>query len=222
MTRGLHMAVRCCPWQPRVAVGAGCAFALLAALISTGCDREERNFTSAPSSAEAPQTTQPASDIRPGTRSPLGDEYGGPPGSAKSAEANPLANFLQDNAYTMSSGQTLYAMMNCAGCHANGGGDKGPPLNDDKWIYGSSPQQVYDSIVFGRPGGMPSFRGRLPDSSIWQIVTYVRSMSGLSKMTAANGRQDHMQVSLPPNSTPKPKAIETEPPAGPTTSEARP
>ena len=27
---------------------------------------------------------------------------------------------------------------------------------------------------------MPSFRGRIPDAQVWQLVAYVRSMSGLA------------------------------------------
>lgn len=31
----------------------------------------------------------------------------------------------------------------------------------------------------GRPNGMPSFRGRIPEGQAWELVAYVRSMSGL-------------------------------------------
>ena len=34
------------------------------------------------------------------------------------------------------------------------------------------------TIVEGRPNGMPSFGGRIPDEQVWQLVAYVRSMSG--------------------------------------------
>ena len=35
-------------------------------------------------------------------------------------------------------GRRLYDAFNCVGCHAHGGGGIGPPLMDDKWIYGTS------------------------------------------------------------------------------------
>jgi cytochrome c oxidase cbb3-type subunit 3 len=107
------------------------------------------------------------------------------------------------NAYAISQGKTLYNNYNCSGCHANGGGGMGPPLVDEKWIYGSEPEQVFATIVEGRPNGMPSWRGRIPDYQIWQIVAFVRSMSGQVSKTAAPGRDDHIQRKIPENSVPK-------------------
>ena len=80
--------------------------------------------------------------------------------------------------------------MNCTGCHAHGGGAIGPPLMDDNWIYGSQPDQIFATIVEGRPNGMPSFRGKLPDYEIWQLAAYVRSLSGQTPKHAAPGRDD--------------------------------
>jgi cytochrome c oxidase cbb3-type subunit 3 len=72
---------------------------------------------------------------------------------------------------------------------------------DDQWIYGYQPEQVYLTILQGRPNGMPSFMGRVPEYQIWQLAAYVRSMSGQAKQDAALGRDDHMKNSPPPNST---------------------
>src|SRR5581483_11928376 len=96
---------------------------------------------------------------------------------------------------------------NCVGCHAHGGGGMGPPLMDQKWIYGSEPEQVYATIMEGRPNGMPSFRGKIPDDQVWKLVAYVRSLSGQTSKTAATGRNDEMRTKPPENSTPteKPK-----------------
>jgi cytochrome c oxidase cbb3-type subunit 3 len=68
----------------------------------------------------------------------------------------------------------------------------GPPLMDDKWIYGSSPQNINATIIEGRPNGMPSFGGKIPDSQLPQIVAYVRSMSGQLSKDASPGRNDDM------------------------------
>ena len=55
----------------------------------------------------------------------------------------------------------------------------GPALMDDEWLYGSEPaQHLRRRIVQGRPNGMPSFGGHIPEDQVWQIVAYVRSMSG--------------------------------------------
>jgi cytochrome c oxidase cbb3-type subunit 3 len=94
---------------------------------------------------------------------------------------------------------------------------------DEKWIYGYQPKQIFDTIAHGRPNGMPAFGGQsrepgihvvgyLPESQIWQLVGYVRSLSGLAPRNAANGRDDHMWR-RPPEHTinPPPKPV-VEPP----------
>jgi len=126
------------------------------------------------------------------------------------------ATIFPANAQALSDGQRLYEGFNCVGCHAHGGGGMGPPLLDNKWFYGSDPEQVYQSILQGRPNGMPSFRGRLPDYQAWEIVAYVRSLSGHASPNASSGREDHMKTEPPPNSMP-PQTPQTapEPTTGP-------
>ena len=70
----------------------------------------------------------------------------------------------------------------------------GPPLMDDKWIYGSDPEDIFETIVQGRPNGMPAFGNKIVSDQVWQIVAYVRSMSGLLRKDVAPGRSDDMQV----------------------------
>ena len=121
------------------------------------------------------------------------------------AKADPRAKDYMDNAYQVSQGQTYYRWMNCAGCHANGGGGMGPALMDQTWLYGGKPEEIFSTIVAGRPNGMPSFRERIPDFQIWQLAAYVRSMSGQLRKDAAPTRDDHMQ-GRPPESMTKQKS----------------
>src|SRR5439155_5182647 len=107
------------------------------------------------------------------------------------------------NAYALSEGKRLFSAYNCSGCHANGGGGMGPALMDDEWAYGYEADQIYSSILQGRPNGMPSFRGKVPDQQIWELVAYVRSLSGLAPKDAAPGRGDHMNGKPPENATPR-------------------
>jgi cytochrome c oxidase cbb3-type subunit 3 len=100
----------------------------------------------------------------------------------------------EENAWAVGEGKRLYAAYNCNGCHANGGGGMGPPLMDDTWIYGSAPGNVYTTIVEGRPNGMPAFGGKIPDQQVWQLVAYVRSMSGQLRGDVRPGRDDHMRA----------------------------
>jgi cytochrome c oxidase cbb3-type subunit 3 len=66
----------------------------------------------------------------------------------------------------------------------------GPALTDSAWIYGSEPHNIFATIVQGRPNGMPSFGNHIPEDQVWQIVAYVRSMSGQLRTDVAPGRPD--------------------------------
>ena len=101
---------------------------------------------------------------------------------------------FQQNAWGISEGKRLFAAYNCTGCHAHGGGGIGPALMDDKWIYGYDARNIFETIVGGRPDGMPSFRNKIPDYQVWQLVAYVQAMSGQVPVDAAPGRDEQMQV----------------------------
>jgi cytochrome c oxidase cbb3-type subunit 3 len=103
----------------------------------------------------------------------------------------------EKNAYAMAQGKTLFRWFNCSGCHSNGGGGMGPALMDDKWRYGNNPEDIYTTIMEGRPNGMPAFKGRINEDQAWQLVAYVRSMSGWAKKDAAPGRSDSLYPGEP-------------------------
>lgn len=149
------------------------------------CKREERGFRVAPPSAEK-ISSKSLSDLHP----------------AGADKSQPVKNEYEENAYATAEGQRLFTAFNCVGCHAHGGGGMGPPLMDSKWIYGSEPQQIFATIVEGRPNGMPSFRGKIPDHQVWQLVAYVRSVGGLGTSGASPGRSDEMAGATPPSSMP--------------------
>lgn len=121
----------------------------------------------------------------------------------------------EGNAYGVSEGKRLYNQFNCSGCHFQGGGGIGPPLMDAQWIYGSAPENIFETIVEGRPNGMPSFRGKIGTDQVWQLVAYVRSMSGLLAKDVASGRSDHMQVRAQEQSTTKATPEQAAPPGPP-------
>lgn len=106
-------------------------------------------------------------------------------------------DIYQESAYSVAEGQTLFQQYNCSGCHANGGGGMGPPLIDSFWIYGSAPQNIFATIMEGRPNGMPSFRNRIPEYQAWEIVAYVRSLGGLLPSDLSPARTDEMDVKQP-------------------------
>jgi cytochrome c oxidase cbb3-type subunit 3 len=48
---------------------------------------------------------------------------------------------------------------------------------------------------------MPSFRGKISEDQLWQIVAYVESMSGHSPIDSLPGRSDRMSARPPENLT---------------------
>ena len=141
------------------------------------CQREEREFRPDPVATETEEEI---------SQSPL------VPGGPRLEPSSTKGDQYVENAYLLAEGKRLYSWYNCAGCHFNGGGGIGPPLMDDKWIYGDKIENIVATIREGRPNGMPSFRGKVPDDQIWELAAYVRSMSGNVPMDAAPARNDDM------------------------------
>lgn len=89
-----------------------------------------------------------------------------------------MKNPLSDDPDAVQRGMRDFSTFNCSGCHAdNGGGGMGPSLSNDKWIYRSSPANIYLSIVQGRSAGMPAFGAMLPDRTVWELVAYIQSIA---------------------------------------------
>lgn len=88
-----------------------------------------------------------------------------------------LRNPHAGDAAVAKSGAQLFAAMNCDGCHGGqGGGWVGPNLGDGRWRYGGADAEVFSSIYYGRPKGMPAFGGVLGADGVWTLVTYIRSL----------------------------------------------
>ena len=51
-----------------------------------------------------------------------------------------------------------------------------PSFGDGRWRYGGSDAAIYQSILYGRPNGMPAFGGVLSPPLIWKLVTYIQSV----------------------------------------------
>lgn len=162
---------------------------LVVLLALYGCEREQR-----------PVKAPPAA-------SGIGDP------SYAAAGKVPVSNRYEENAYAVSQGKTWFRAYNCNGCHAAGGGDIGPPLMDAKWRYGSDPGAIYATIAFGRPNGMPAFGQHVPEDQIWQLVAYVRSMSGQLSGSVSPNRSDTLQAGKPENRREKEKPVHEATPA---------
>jgi cytochrome c oxidase cbb3-type subunit III len=156
--------------------------ALLLAVALGACEREQRRFTEIAPLSGRPQP-QASTELRPGTP-------GAPGAQSKTTMPPPYG----ENAWAIAEGKRLYTWFNCVGCHAHGGGGMGPPLMDEKWIYGSDPESIHATILEGRPNGMPAFGGKLADQQVWQLVAYVRALGGLVRKDVRPGRNDDMAV----------------------------
>jgi cytochrome c oxidase cbb3-type subunit III len=164
----------------------GVAAILAMVLALPGCRREERRFQEVPAAAQ-PTNAVVMGDLRAGNTPP---------------EPSAAPQYVE-NAFEVTEGKRLFEWFNCVGCHAHGGGAIGPPLMDHRWIYGSDPANIYSTIVEGRPNGMPSFRKQLRPQQVWQLVAYVRSMSGLARKDATGGRSDSLSVKPQEQSMPE-------------------
>ena len=177
------------------------AAAIAVAVSMAACEREARRFAtpavnhSAKPDAPRNGVLQPGAVLAAPVRSPLRNEspYDG-------------------NAFAVNQGKKLYHWYYCSGCHSNGGGGIGPALMAGAWRYGSAPASVFASIMHGRPQGLPSFGGHIPEDQVWQIVAYVRSMSGLLRQDVAPSRADSINRGEPENARPPMAPYREEPP----------
>lgn len=160
-----------------------------------GCYREKRELT-APAVASPPDPAIATTVLA-----------GGAPALQAGALPTPDRSHLDANAYAVAQGKRLFRWYNCSGCHAGGGANMGPPLMDAQWLYGGKPADIHASIVEGRPKGMPAFGGRIPDDQVWQIVAYVRSMSGQLRKDVAPSRSDSLAGAPPENERDEQKPV---------------
>ena len=155
------------------------ALSFVAALTVTlaGCKDEKREFREMPP-AGSPIGAVRESELQPG------------PAVVAESTKSPYGS----NAYALSEGKRLFNQMNRSGCHSQGGGGIGPALMDDDWIYGSDPSQIFSTIIEGSPNGMPSYKGKIGNQQAWQIVAYVRSLSGLEGTSVSSAREEHIYL----------------------------
>ncbi len=157
----------------------------LSVVALAGCDREKRDFTT-PAAPADPKMSERLSPLQPAQ-----------PQQTPVAIAQKPPRPYEDQARDVNDGKRFYRWYNCNGCHGGGGGGgMGPALMDNEWIYGREPEQIFQSIALGRPNGMPSFGGHIPDDQLWKLVAYVRSMSGLLPSDVAPGRSDQLLGSI--------------------------
>ena len=100
----------------------------------------------------------------------------------KEEKKNPLAGQPE----AIAAGKKVF-VETCSGCHGpNGEGGRGPNLAKGDLVRGATDMHLFSTIHDGVAGSdMPPTR--LPDDKIWQLVTFVRSLSAPAFENTAPG-----------------------------------
>lgn len=87
-----------------------------------------------------------------------------------------LKNPVAGQAQAIEAGQKIF-QNGCAACHgANAEGGRGPNLNDNGHVRAMTDEQLFNTVRRGIPGtDMPG--SKLSDSAVWEVGTFVRSLS---------------------------------------------
>jgi len=141
------------------------ALVICGACLLAGCNQSPQQKDSGLSGNSDPRLIVALVPLSPG---------GTPPVTESTSKGEAYAKDPQK----IADGKQLFTQMNCSGCHSHGGGGMGPPLAKPQadWIYGDSIENIVSTVREGRPKGMPSFRGKLPDDQIWEVAAYVHSL----------------------------------------------
>jgi cytochrome c len=135
-----------------------------AAVVVAACkgERSEANSSGGENSSAAMAEIQAGSRIPAGGVVPAKNALS----QARPAKLNPEA------------GATLFGSMNCDGCHGGGAiGWVGPSLVDGRWRYGGTDEEIFTSIFYGRPKGMPAYGGVIGTDGVWMLVSYIKAQA---------------------------------------------
>lgn len=82
------------------------------------------------------------------------------------------------DAEDLKSGRAIY-VKNCAVCHLeDGGGQVGPNLTDDHWLYGPDMKSIFKTVKYGANNGMTAWKEKLTPVEIQQVSSYIRTLHG--------------------------------------------
>jgi cytochrome c len=134
--------------------------------------------------------------------------------------AQPAANALskpRPAKVDATAGGNLFSAMNCDGCHGGGAiGWVGPSLVDGRWRYGGTDEDIFTSIYYGRPKGMPAYGGVVGTDGVWSLVAYIKSQTQPSVVPTTSWLPGGNATATPPAPTPPsgPAAEEKASPSG--------
>src|SRR2546430_7317789 len=149
---------------------------LLTALVLQGCTRDSRAAEPSRGVRQAPATSSAHAGGDLAGRFVSHPEHI-QPGMVKPYAGLRLVNPHEGDKNAAATGAKLFLSYNCIDCHgADGSGAMGPSLADKRWHFGGTPGEIFESIYEGRPEGMPAWGGKISDTDIWRLVTYLRTL----------------------------------------------
>jgi cytochrome c len=170
------------------------ALILATSVLSLGCRKHE-----APQSATIPAIRYEAHVAAGGVAPPAGQLVATPARSASEVTA----------------GQGLFTSMSCDGCHGGGAlGWVGPSLVDGRWRYGGADQEIFQSIFYGRPKGMPAYGGVVGAEGVWMIVRYLKAQP-VPAVVPTTSYEDLASNAAPTTAAPAAAAVSQQEPADP-------
>jgi mono/diheme cytochrome c family protein len=158
----------------RKLIGAVAAFTFV--VVATGCRNSRVEYNEGGDVSHAPRPPLP---MPSGAAAVPEGPYAG---IAVSALETTTKNPYADDSSAADEGRQLFVAMNCTGCHGfeAKAGLMAPQLTDNYWRYGGSDADVFNSIYEGRAKGMPAWGTVLSHKQIWELVSYIRSLGGMT------------------------------------------
>src|SRR5262245_54359076 len=97
-------------------------------------------------------------------------------------QSDTVVNPLAGNPAAIQAGTRLFNDF-CADCHGGGGvgNNKGPALNTGTFKHGGDDAGLFRTIKNGIPGTEMDANANVPDSQIWQLVAYIRSLAPVTE-----------------------------------------
>ncbi|WP_028002373.1 cytochrome-c oxidase, cbb3-type subunit III [Sinorhizobium arboris] len=113
-------------------------------------------------------------------------------GNAERIASSPIEDIMADpelKQFAISAGASAFKV-NCAPCHGSGaaGGKGFPNLNDNDWLWGGNPKEIYQTIAHGirydgdeetRVSEMPVFADMLTPDEMRATAAYVLSLTAM-------------------------------------------
>ena len=95
-----------------------------------------------------------------------------PPVEVATSDRNPY----RGDAAAIADGQAVFAQV-CAACHRpDGSGLVGPSLVDPYAKYGATDHELFETVMKGRPGGMPAWGPQLGTEKVWKVLAYLETL----------------------------------------------